>query len=106
MEGYDHEPSGVDGESAKRRSGAPSILGEDLPIADSGHFGQKASSKTVKLGDIEVVVSIHDRIQKSLTKHFSGTDDDWSDIDKQLTLWGRQFQVGQQRLQVSVTIHY
>jgi len=71
MEGYYHEPSGMDGKSAKCRSGAPSILGEDPSTADSGHLGQKALGKTVKLDDIEVVVSINDRIWKSFAKHLA-----------------------------------
>lgn len=58
-----------------------------------------------RLEDISVVVSVNDRSERDLRKHFDGSKVDWAKLEEQLLKWGEQCRRGRQ-FRVDLEFHY
>jgi hypothetical protein len=58
-----------------------------------------------RLEDVSVVVSVNDRSERDLRKHFDGSKVDWGKLEEQLLKWGEQSRRGRQ-LRVDLEFHY
>ncbi|KAJ5100797.1 hypothetical protein N7456_006849 [Penicillium angulare] len=62
-----------------------------------------ARNRQVRPDDMAIVVSVNDRSQRDLVKHFDGSDVDWNAIEKQLLSWASLYRLGKElRLKISV----
>lgn len=61
-----------------------------------------ARSRRVRLDDTDLVLSVNDRSQRDITKHFEGTGVDCTAVEKQLLAWAHFFCVGKKILQISI----
>lgn len=66
---------------------------------------KKARNQRVRSDDTTVVVAVNERSQRDLTKHFEGTDIDWTPIETQLLRWENLFRQGK-KLRLLISIHY
>ena len=58
-----------------------------------------------RLEDTSVVISVNDRSERDLRKHFDGSKVDWAKLEEQLLKWGEQCRRGRQ-LRVDLEFHY
>jgi hypothetical protein len=63
-------------------------------------------NRRVKPDDTSVVVSVNDRSQRDLTKHFEKTDVDWTAINRQISLWQNLLRKCNKKLRISISINY
>jgi hypothetical protein len=64
-----------------------------------------ATDSQPRLEDVSVVVSVNDRSERDLRKHFDGSKVDWAKLEEQLLKWGEQCRRGRQ-LRVDLEFHY
>jgi hypothetical protein len=55
--------------------------------------------------DTNVAVSVTDRSERDLVKHFDGLDIDWTVIEKQLQIWSHLFCIGK-KLRIDISFNY
>lgn len=66
---------------------------------------KKSRNQRVRSDDTTVTVAVNERSQRDLTKHFEGTDIDWTPIEMQLLRWENLFRQGK-KLRLLVSINY
>lgn len=82
----------------------PSSYWEQIKEDASNILRRKiARSRRVRLDDTDLVLSVNDRSQRDITKHFEDTGVDWIAVEKQLLAWAHLLRVGKKiRLQISI----
>ena len=66
---------------------------------------KKSRNQRVRSDNTIVTVAVNERSQRDLTKHFEGTDINWTPIEMQLLTWENLYRQGK-RLRLSVSINY
>lgn len=91
---------------------------QDVVLAPAAYWTQILQSKVKrvlrkKIGldgkpraeETIVTVSVNDRTERKLTKHFEGLNVEWGAVEAQLVAWGDRFRDGK-KLRVDLTFHY